>query len=411
MALRYLLGAEGRAEGKSFLRFITYVAIGGVAVGVGALLLSLAIVRGFSQEITSKITGFGAHIQVRSYFQDEPLTNTTDLHSQVASSEGVTRTVPIIDDVVLLRESEQSIDGVRLLGTDQPPEYLEEHLREGRFQLAEQTGMHPPLVVGRSLADRLGIDVGQHVTVFSLRGNGADGPTTELRRPRVKQFEIIGIYETSLTDIDDHFVFTRLQTARGLVGFPSDAVSRFDVTVQDFSTVDSVAAAIDRDISFPATARTIYEIQPFSSLFAWVDLQSSIIPLVIGVIIIVAAFNIVGILLMMILEKTREIGILQSLGTSEKVLKRLFLTLGLLIGAVGTGIGASLALILGYIQKRFEIIPLPAEAYYMTTAPIELNPIDYVAVTLIALVLCALAAYIPARVAARIEPVRAIRFQ
>jgi lipoprotein-releasing system permease protein len=114
---------------------------------------------------------------------------------------------------------------------------------------------------------------------------------------------------------------------------------------------------------------------------------------------------------MMILEKTREIGVLQSLGTSQRTLKRVFLTLGLLIGAVGTALGAALALSLGYLQKQFEIIPLPAQAYYMTTAPIELNPVDYVVVSVITLTLCGLAAYIPARVAARVEPVKAIRFQ
>jgi lipoprotein-releasing system permease protein len=195
------------------------------------------------------------------------------------------------------------------------------------------------------------------------------------------------------------------------MGMETGAVSRFDVTVRDISSVDSVAAQLESNLGFPASARTIYQIQPYSSLFAWVDLQQGIIPLVIGVIVIVAAFNIVGTLLMMILEKTREIGVLQSLGASQKMLKRLFLALGLLIGAVGTLFGSALALSLGLIQKQFGIIPLPAEAYYMTTAPIQLNPLDYLVVGGITLLLCCLAAYIPARVAARIEPVRAIRFQ
>jgi lipoprotein-releasing system permease protein len=119
----------------------------------------------------------------------------------------------------------------------------------------------------------------------------------------------------------------------------------------------------------------------------------------------------VGILLMMILEKTREIGVLQSLGTSQTTLKRLFLSVGLLIGAVGTAAGSGLAFILASIQKQFGIIPLPEEAYYMTTAPIALHPLDYLVVAAITMILCGVAAYIPARVAARIEPVRAIRFQ
>ena len=409
MALRYLRGAEGRTEGRSFLRFVTYVAIGGVALGVAALLLSLAIVRGFSQEITEKIIGFGAHVQVQSYFQDRPLTDAASLQATIEETEGVSAVASRIEDVVLLRRSEESIDGVRLLGTNDPPDYLARHFKEGDFYQLKPSSTRPGLVVGAGLADRLGIEVGQTVTAFSLRGQ--EGENFQLRRPRVKQFQVTGIFDTSLSDIDDSFVFTNLTTARRLVGMSPGAVTRFDVTVRDFSTVDSVATEIENKVGFPATARTIHQLQPFASLFAWVDLQQSIIPLVIGVIVIVGAFNIVGALLMMILEKTREIGVLQSLGTSQRTLKRLFLTLGLLIGAVGTTIGAALALSLGYLQQRFEIIPLPAKAYYMTTAPIELNLLDYVVVSAIALILCGLAAYIPARVAARIEPVQAIRFQ
>jgi len=411
MALRYLRGAEGRTEGRSFLRFVTYVAIGGVALGVAALLLSLAIVRGFSQEITEKITGFGAHIQVQSYFHDRPLANASELQATLASTPGVAEAMSRVEDVVLLRQSERSIDGVRLIGTNEPPGYLRRHVEEGDFQLTGADASGASLVVGAGLADRLGLEVGQTVTVFSLRKQEGGGSGFQLQRPRVRQLTVTGTFETSLSNIDDNFVFTDLSTGRRLVGLPAGTVTRFDVNVQDISTVDSVASRIDRKIAFPASAQTIHEIQPYASLFAWVDLQQSIIPLVIGVIILVGAFNIIGALLMMILEKTREIGVLQSLGTSQRGLKRLFLTLGLLIGAVGTTIGAGLALTLGYIQQRFELIPLPAEAYYMTTAPIELNPIDYLVVSVLTLALCGLAAYIPARVAARVEPVKAIRFQ
>ncbi len=411
MAFRYLRGAEGRAEGQSFLRFVTYVAIGGVALGVAALLLSLAIVRGFSQEITDKIIGFGAHVQVQSYFQDRPLTKAAGLRDTLLNTEGVTRAAPMVEDVVLLRQSETSIDGVRLLGTSEPPSYLKNHVTQGEFRLEQGEDPYPPLVVGAALAERLGLEVGQVVTAFSLRNGEQESESLQLQRPRVRQFVVAGVFETSLTNIDDNFIFTNLNSARRLVGMPNGGVSRFDVTVQDISAVDSVASTIEQRVGFPATARTIYQIQPYASLFAWVDLQQSIIPLVIGVIVIVAAFNIVGTLLMLILEKTREIGVLQSLGTSGRTLKRLFLSFGLLIGGVGTAIGSVLALTLGYIQLRFEIIPLPAEAYYITTAPIQLNPLDYLYVGLLTVLLCGVAAYIPARVAANIEPVRAIRFQ
>lgn len=410
MALRYLWGAEGREEGQSFLRFITYVAIGGVALGVGALLLSLAIVRGFSQEITDKIIGFGAHIQVQSYLHDEPLKEAASLQEQIASTEAVEEASPIVEDVILLRRSDRSIDGVRLLGASELPAYMARHIEAGGAGLDSKKTDHSPLVVGAGLAERLGLEVGEVVAGFSLR-SGQQGGEVQMQSPRVQQFEVTAMYNTSLTTIDDHFVITELGTARTLVGMSGNAVDRFDVTVRDVSAVDAVAGEIEDRIGYGATARTIYQIQPYSSLFAWIDLQQGIVPLVIGVIVIVAAFNIIGTLLMLILEKTREIGVLQSIGASQNMLKRLFLTIGLLIGTVGTTIGALLALALGALQQRFGLIPLPEEAYYMTTAPIALNPFDYLVVSVITLLLCGIAAYIPARVAAQIEPVRAIRFQ
>jgi len=406
MSLRYLWGAEGQSEGRSFLRFITYVAIGGVALGVAALLLALAIVRGFSQEIEEKIVGFGAHIQVTSYVQDEPLDAGGDLRSGLKGMKGVTRVSPVVEQPVLFRHSEDAIDGVVLLGMDRIPTYLEQRIKTGQFTVEALEG-RPGLVVGKELATRLGLDIGELVTTFALQQDGLEA--SGLGRPRVKQFRVRGIYDTSLENIDDVYVFGNLSSARELGGVSPRSVTRFNLTVQDPARIDSLAAQIENKFGFPVAARTIY--QQYAGLFAWVDLQQSIIPIVIGVIILVAAFNIIGTLLMLILEKTREIGVLKSLGTAGSTLKRLFLFLGLLIGAVGTGIGAVLALSLSLVQKYFGIISLPAEAYYMTTAPVGLNPWDFVLVALVTILLCGTAAYIPSRVAARVEPVRAIRFE
>lgn len=406
MSLRYLWGAEGQSEGRSFLRFITYVAIGGVTLGVMALLLALAIVRGFSQEIEDKIVGFGAHIQVMSYVQDEPLDSGGDLRSKLAGMDGVTQVSPVVEQPVLLRHSDDAIDGVVLLGRNKIPTYLEQRIETGQFDVQTSDGQ-PGLVVGKELATRLDLNVGELVTTFALQQNGLGA--SGVGRPRVKQFRVRGIYDTSLKNIDDVYVFGDLASARKLGRVPSGSVTRFNLTVQDPAQIDSLAAQIENKFGFPVAARTIY--QQYAGLFAWVDLQQSIIPIVIGVIILVAAFNIIGTLLMLILEKTREIGVLKSLGTAGSTLKRLFLFLGLLIGTIGTGIGATLALTLSLVQKHFGLISLPAEAYYMTTAPIGLNPWDFIIVGLVTIFLCGAAAYVPSRVAARVEPVRAIRFE
>jgi lipoprotein-releasing system permease protein len=158
----------------------------------------------------------------------------------------------------------------------------------------------------------------------------------------------------------------------------------------------------------PVYARSIFQVQ--QNLFAWVNLQQSVVPLVIGVIVLVAAFNIIGTLLMVTLEKTREIGIILSMGCPADGVKRLFVWLGFMIGLVGTGLGMGLALVLALLQLEFGLIPLPQEAYYIDTAPVELSAFDFVLVAVVSLALCTLSAYLPARVASRVDPVRSIRF-
>ena len=406
VALRYLKGVQGSAEGRGFLRFITVVAVGGVAVGVAALLLALSIVRGFSSEIQEKIIGFGAHVQVDN-FQDAPLGETADTRSQLAELDQVKQVSPVVQEFALLRQSAQQIEGMAIWGVESPPPYLADRLVKGRFTFSRDSLGHPGLVIGKQLAEQLNANVGDVLTAFSMRG--LQGESLSSGRPRVKQFYVAGIYETFLADFDAVNAFTGIGAARDLFSYGENQVTRYDLSLHDVSRAEEVTRLIENELSFPIVARTIEEVYP--GLFAWVNLQESIIPLVISVIVFVAAFNIVGTLLMVILEKTSEIGVLASMGVSSKVLRRLFLWFGLLIGGVGTALGEGIALGLALLQKRFDLIPLPAEAYYMSSAPVELNPLDFVVVGAVALLLCALASYLPARFASRIEPVRVIRFR
>ena len=410
VALRYLVGAQGREEGHRFLRFITYVAIGGVAIGVATLLLALAIVRGFSREIEAKIVGFGAHVQVEN-IRHAPLDNAAVMLDGIRGLDAVERAQPVVSEFALLRRSQTEIDGVSVWGTDALPAYLSGAIIKGSGELnREEAGEHR-LVIGSSLARSLGLGLGDRVTVFSTRNMAAlaGGEASLLAaRPRAKQFDVTGIYETFLADFDETYVFTTLAVARSLLDYAPDEVTRLDLTLHDPAEAGAIAANVEETFGFPVMARTIFQV--YRGLFAWVNLQEAIIPFVIGVMIIVAAFNIVGTLLMVIMEKTREIGVMASMGASRRSIQRLFLWLGLFVGAAGTVLGLGVALVLALTQQRYDLIPLPAEAYYMSTAPVALNPFDFLIVGAISLVLCVLASYIPARFAARIDPLKVIRF-
>jgi len=403
IARRYLRGAEGKSEGKRFLRLITYISVSGVTVGVMALILALSIVRGFSNEIKSKVIGFGAHVQVES-MRDEPLEGVGSIREALSSEPFVTSVSPVIQEFVLLRRNAQNIDGVSIWGTESVPDYIETSIIEGRASLETLDAGKPGIVIGSSLARSLGAKPGDRLTAFSIQ---TDAGRPGVGAPRLAQFIVSGIYETSLANFDELYVFVGIDHAARLLDYAPDQLTRIDVRVEEGMDYTSAADRFDEKLEFPAIARPITEV--YRSLFAWVSLQESIIPLVISIIIFVAAVNIIGTLLMIILEKNREMGILASMGATASFRKRIFIRLGLFIGAAGVITGEILALVLALLQKKYELIPLPSEAYYMNTAPIDLSPVDFMLVAVITLVLCMVSSWIPAGYAARIEPIKAIR--
>ncbi|MEM8601150.1 MAG: ABC transporter permease [Bacteroidota bacterium] len=414
VAARYLWDptSEG-AGGRGFLRFVTGIAVGGVAVGVAALLLALMIVNGFSREIRAKIVGVGADIQVTTYL-NRPLERADTLQTALSALEEVAAAVPIVADFALLRSS-NDIDGVQLIGMPEDGQpFLQERMLDdqGTFTFAPDSAGRPGMVVGSKLAALLGAEVGQPLTAFSTRSlsqpPAGSIPSGLAARPAVRQFHVAGIYETGLAEFDELFAYTDLDAARRLFRLADEEVTRFDLRLHDPAIAKPYARTLSLDLGVPFSVRSVYDLYP--NLFAWVDLQQSIIPLVIGTLVLIGAFNIIGALLMLLLEKSREIGILLGMGASRKRVRRLFLWLGLLIGGAGAALGAGLALVLGLVQQRFGVIPLPQDAYYLDTAPVELRALDFVIVTTLALVLCVLAAYLPARAAARVEPIRTIRF-
>ena len=402
IARRYLKGAQGTSEGRQFLKLITYISVGGVALGVATLILVLSIVRGFSQEIQSKVIGFGAHVQIES-IRDAPLERGAILRSIAEEIDGVTLVSPVIQEFILLRRSSREIEGVSIWGTEQLPGYIAETLTDGRGDLSVSASGRPGIVIGAKLSRSLGAEVGSLVTAFSVNTAALSSGKAA---PLLKQFEVRGIYETSLANFDELYVFTDLQEAATLLEYVPGQVSRLDVRVEEGMDFTEAADLIDAELEFPAIARPITDV--YRSLFAWVKLQESIIPLVISIIIFVAAINIIGTLLMIILEKSAEMGVMASFGTSARTRKRIFLLLGLYIGVAGIVIGETFALLFSFAQLKYEIIPLPAEAYYMSTAPIALSVMDFVVVAVLTLILCGLSSYIPARHAARVSPLRAI---
>ncbi len=409
MAMRYLRSVRGQEEGSRFVRLIAWIAVAGVALGTAALLLALSVVRGFGDEIEAKITGFGAHVQVET-FRDAPIDRAAAIRDTLASMDAVADAAIVVQEFALLRKSREHIEGVAIRGTEAPPAWFLDQMTEGAFDTAPDSAGRAGLVVGKELADLLQVRPGDAVTSFSMRAAPAETAPSimGLAAPRAQNFRIAGVYETSLAHFDALYVFTSLNAARALLAYEPDQATRFDITLAEPDKAREAAATIENRLEFPLMARSIYDV--YGGLFAWINLQRSIIPVVISIIVIVAAFNIVGTLLMTVLEKTREIGVLKSMGASMRSIRKQFVWSGLLIGAVGVATGEGLALILVLLQDKYGLVSLPEEAYYLTTAPVALHVFDFLIAGVLAMALCALAAYAPARAASRIEAIRAIRF-
>lgn len=404
LALRYLRGTTGQ-QGERFLRAVLYIAVGGVALGVAALVLALAIVRGFRGEIEQKIIGFGAHIQVEN-LQDAPILPEEFDAATLGTVPGVTQVAPAVLDFILLRRSERQTEGISIWGVEAPPPYLVRSVADGAFDFAPDAEGRPGVVVGKGLARHLGLRVGDQVVGITLPSPGQMGMG---ETSRFKPFHVAGIYETALADFDDVYVFAGIETARDLLGLPDGAVSRYDLTLSNVQDAPQTVALVQKLLPTSLQARSIYDI--YASLFAWVRLQQSIVPVVISVIVIVAAFNIIGVLLMFGLEKAPDVGILASMGASGKMIRRVFLRLGLAIGLLGTTIGAVLAVGFAAVQQRFGVIRLPAEAYFLDRAPVDVEPLDLLIVAAVTVALCVLAAWLPARFASKTDPLRVLRFR
>jgi len=399
IARRYLRSRRN----SGFISFITFFAIVGVTLGVATLIITLSILRGFERTIKENVVSFTAHIQVYG-FQSQVLNNPeVSIRKVKQRYPEVIAMAPYVSREGMIR-SEEGIDGVLVKGIDPANDIsaAKGHLVSGQYDLGRRESGVQPIVIGQRLADRLHASVGSKLLVFALGGY-----SLTLSQTRVMQFEVSGIYETGMEEYDASYVYVNLGNAQRLFEF-GNAVSGFDILVSDIDKISLLAQDIPADLGYPHYARTMY--QTYRNLFSWIDLQKSQIPIILALIILVATVNVIGTLLMMVMEKTNDIGVLQTVGATPSTIRRVFLYQGLLIGIVGTVAGNVLAYALCWIEMNYRLISLPSGVYYMTHVPIDLSWWNFALVSVAAIALCYMCSVIPSRLAGKRDPVELLRF-
>jgi len=400
IARRYFKGGN---RDSGFLSFIKIMAITGVAVGSAGLLISLSIVHGFKSTINEKILGFAPHITVEP-FVNEPLQRADTLEPYLQTFEDVYRIEPAVLGNVMIQSS-AGISGTVIKGVNPGGDLTQLHtyITEGKYTLERNSDGLPGIILGATLASEIGATLGSRVTVFAL-----EGLPSPLNTPEIRQYHLSGIYQTGIDRFDDSFAVADISTVRTLFGLGVRQSSIMEINVTDIQNIRPVYRLIRDGTQFPLLTENIY--QRYRNIFAWIDLQEETIPLVIGVMVIVAAFNLIGTVLMMVLERVRDIGILKTMGAKSKAIRKIFLLEGLFVAVSGLVIGIGISLLFYFLQTTYDIIPLSEENYYMSTAPVEPHMLDFVIVGAIAIVLCMLASWFPARIAAKTDPVQVLSF-
>jgi len=389
-------------KGSKFISFISGITVVGIALGVATLIIALSILKGFENTITNKVMDFDSHIQITSYSGIIPAyKNELDKIKNILNSK-INTLNPYLSQLAIIgkkkRKEGVSVKGIRLQDNWNG---IKKDIIQGEF-IKEVNKNY--LVIGKKLADELLVKLGDDVTLFALSNDklpSLDNP------PNIEKFKIAGIYESGMSAYDDLNVYVSLNNAQELFSMKNQ-ISGIDIKLNNINQIDSAKKALVKVLRYPNRVQTIYQTQ--RNIFTWIDLQKKPIPIVLALVILVAVFNIVGTLLIMVLEKTSSLGVLRSIGANRKQVIKIFLYNGFILSVVGILLGNLLAFVLGYVQLHYNLISIPSSVYLMSSIPIQLSPVIFLGVSFITLLLCLISSVIPSYIASKIDPIKTLRF-
>ncbi len=411
IAWRYLRSRRG----SRLLSFISLIAIGGVIVGVSALVLVMGVITGLQRDLREKILVGSPDIRVLPYGEGLRMTDWRTILRRVEDVDGVVAAAPFVLTQGVITAGREYTSGTYIAGIepgargDNDVTTIREHATSGDFRFASSDGQARGAVLGRLLADRLQAYVGDSVYLYTLASSrGNVNAATGMPIPKAVRLEVTGIFDSGLYEYDNAYVYVSLTAAQELAGLGGD-VTGIEVKTRDRWDASRVASRLDETFGFQY--RSVDWQEQNSTLFQALKLEKLGMAVILLLIIVVAAFNIVSNLTMLVADKTKEIGILKAMGMTARSIRRVFLTQGLVIGVVGTVAGLVLGIAASLALGEYKFIRLNPEIYFIDHLPVQTEWSDVMLTVFLSIVIAALATIYPAQQAAKLYPIEAIRHE
>ncbi len=404
IASKYL---KSRKE-SGVISLVSLISITGITLGTMVLIIALSVMDGFEGALTQKIIDFDSHIYISGFGKRDlggvPLAKSSI--KKILDTNNIVMNSPFISRYAVIKKSRE-YEGVELqaINNSSLNLKLDRYMIAGECSFVHKGDSTKGIVIGEKLANTLGASIGDKLIIFSLTDKE---PPTIQNPPIVVQFYVTGIYRSSMAKYDDLYAYINLSEGADIYNMPN-SVSGYNIKLKDINNLEAKTEELQDELGYPYYVRTVFK--EHQNIFTWLELQKAPIPLILSLITIVAAFNMIGTLLMIVIEKTSDIGILRTLGAAKYQIGRLVLTQGMYLSGIGVLIGNLLALLLSLLQNHYEIIKVPASVYYISSVKLVIDPVNYGLVSLVALIFCYIASYIPGRFAASIAPVNAMRFK
>jgi lipoprotein-releasing system permease protein len=399
-----------RNHEASYSRPINVIAIIGIALGLAVMILAVSILTGFKQQIRDKVAGFAAHIQVVNFdanmsYETVPISSNQPFVAKIKDHPGI-RNIQVFATKAGIIKTEDNIQGVVLkgIGSDYDWSFFESNIVEGEVVTVTDSARTNDVLISKKVADMLGLKLGDAFSMFFVQDP-----------PRMRKFTIRGIYETSLEEFDKTYLFCDIDHIRRLNGWQPDQVSGFEIFINNFDDLEEmtyvVRDAIGYKIAEDEEQLKVTNIRGrYPQIFDWLGFQDTNVIIILVLMILVAGFNMISGLLILILEKTNMIGVLKAMGSGNKLIRNVFLYQAAWLTAKGLFWGNIIGIGLALLQLKTEMISLDPASYYLKSVPVNLDPVHIIllnAGTMAAIILMLL---IPSQLIARITPVKAIRY-